>query len=85
MLRGLQSFEGDEHAMATTKDLHSGTDEPKQPGTYWLFHTETTSVLMVEVRLKDGALMARWRAKDVPVSKLNGMWHGPIPTSFGSV
>ena len=85
MLRNLPSDEADEHAMATTKNPNSGTDEPKQPGVYWLFHTETTKALMVEVRLKDGALMACWRAKDVPVSKLNGMWHGPIPTSFGSV
>jgi hypothetical protein len=28
-------------------------------------------------------LMVRWRAKDVPVTELNAVWHGPIPTSFG--
>ena len=38
---------------------------------------------MVEVRLNDGTLMVRWRAKDVPVTELNAVWHAPIPTSFG--
>ena len=38
---------------------------------------------MVEVRLNDGTLMVRWRDKDVPVTEVNAVWHGPIPTSFG--
>ena len=38
---------------------------------------------MVEVCLKDGTLMVRWCAKDIPVTGLNAKWHGPIPTSFG--
>ena len=69
--------------MSPTANPHSGTDAPKKPGVYWLFHAETTRPLMVEVRLKDGTLMVRWRAKDVPVTELNAVWHGPIPTSFG--
>jgi hypothetical protein len=69
--------------MSPAATPHSGTDAPKKPDGYWLFHTETTRALMVEVRLNDGTLMVRWRAKDVPVTELNAVWHGPIPTSFG--
>ena len=50
--------------MSPTATPHSGTDAPKKPGVYGLFHTETTRALMVEVRLKNGTLMVRWRAKD---------------------
>jgi hypothetical protein len=68
---------------ASPSYLQRTSAPPTQPGVYW-FHSETARrEMLVEVRLKDGKLIAWWPNQDTPVADMKGFWRGPIPPSTG--
>jgi hypothetical protein len=67
------------HDMAT----QWSTDLPTQHGAYWFQHESTSRMILLEARLRDGALMMGWPNHDQTVAKLKAHWRGPIPPSTG--
>jgi hypothetical protein len=59
--------------------FHSGPEAPTMPGVYWFQRETTSNALRVEVCLKEGQLTVWWANQDQPVTKLTGIWCGPMP------
>jgi len=64
-------------------DIQWSTEPPMQPGAYWFQCEPTSRAMLLDVRMKDGAMMVWWPNDDQPVEKLKGRWRGPIPPSSG--
>src|SRR5438552_17128694 len=64
-----------------TADIPWSTEPPTQPEAYWFQRESTSRMMLLEVRVTDGALTVRWPIEDQPVAKLQGGWRGPIPPS----
>ena len=57
---------------------------PTQPGAYWYRSERTGQEVLLNIRLKDGELLAWYLNEDTPVCEMKGYWRGPIPPSSGS-
>lgn len=56
---------------------------PTHPGAYWFRSERTGQEVLLNIRLRDGVLIARYLNEDTPVCKMKGYWRGPIPPSTG--
>jgi hypothetical protein len=59
-------------------DFQGSPEPPPMAGIYWFQSEGTSTVLRLDVRVKDGALIVWWANQDQPVKNLKGLWYGPM-------
>ena len=50
-----------------------------QPGAYWFQGEPTSRAMLLDVRIRDGAMMVWWPNDDQPIAKLIGRLARPDP------